>query len=242
MNASDDHSNTIDDSIDWDGLSLQYAEHPLFNVMKKLHDKNQRLERRMNKIARIGDLMQAQIMELNDELRLRASTDPLTGLLNRSGLYPKMTELSRQIESQRVGFGVLLLDLDYFKEVNDEFGHLKGDQLLVAVANILQSLTSITDICARWGGEEFIVLLPDSSELAMISTAESIMRTVRSLRLPGLIEKTLTTSIGAYFCIEPEEIDDSIRKADLALYTAKEQGRNQLVVYAPELGETRVVL
>lgn len=241
MNHPDDHANPTDDSIDWDSLSLTYAEHPLLDVMKKLHQKNQRLEKRLNKIAKIGDLMQAQIMELNDELRLRASTDPLTGLLNRSGLYPKMSELSRLIATGQY-FGVLLLDLDFFKEVNDEFGHLKGDQLLVAVANILQSVTSMTDICARWGGEEFLVLLPNASLASILATAESIMRTVRSLRLSGITEKTLTTSIGAYFCEVVEDIDDSIRKADLALYTAKEQGRNQLVVYAPELGETRVVL
>jgi diguanylate cyclase len=223
-------------------LAEQYSGHPLLVELLLLNQKHQRLERRLNKITRIGDLMQAQIMELNIELNTRANTDPLTGLLNRSGLYPQMTHLADQVACQAQCFGVLLLDLDYFKEVNDQFGHLKGDQLLVAVANILQSITSTNDVCARWGGEEFLILLPICNEASLISMAESIMRAIRSLQLPGAGNRTLTASIGAYFCQKMEFIDDSIRKADLAMYKAKEQGRNQLVVYAPSLGETRVVL
>jgi diguanylate cyclase (GGDEF)-like protein len=223
-------------------LAEQYAGHPLLAELLLLNQKYQRLERRLNKITRIGDLMQAQIMELNIELNTRANTDPLTGLLNRSGLYPQMTQLADRMMSQQQCFGVLLLDLDYFKEVNDQFGHLKGDQLLVAVANILQSITATNDVCARWGGEEFLILLPVCNEMTLISMAESIMRAIRSLQLPGAGQRTLTASIGVYFCQQTEVIDESIRKADLAMYKAKEQGRDQLVVYAPSLGETRVVL
>lgn len=220
----------------------EYPAHPLLAELERVHLQYQRLERKLNKITRIGDLMQAQIMDLNTELKMRATTDPLTGLLNRAGLYPRLDELEKKLTLHGQAFGILILDLDYFKEVNDLYGHLKGDQLLVAVANILQSITSTDDISVRWGGEEFLVLLPSSSEHEMISMAESIMRAVRSLRLSGAEDRNLTTSIGAYFCDMPEEVENCIRKADLALYSAKSQGRNQLVTYAPELGETRVVL
>lgn len=220
----------------------EYPAHPLLAELERVHLQYQRLERKLNKITRIGDLMQAQIMELNAELRMRATTDPLTGLLNRAGLYPRLEQLEKDLTVHGYAFAILILDLDYFKEVNDLYGHLKGDQLLVAVANIVQSITSTEDICVRWGGEEFMVLLPSSSTNEMISMAESIMRAVRSLRLSGAEERHLTTSIGAYFCDRPEGVEDCIRKADLALYSAKSQGRNQLVTYAPELGETRVVL
>ncbi len=225
-----------------DAYKKEYADHPLMLELERLQVQYQRLERKLNKITRIGDLMQAQIMELNVELQLRASTDPLTGLLNRAGLYPRLQELESRLSEYDEVFSILILDLDYFKEVNDQFGHLKGDQLLVAVANILQSLTSPNDICVRWGGEEFMVLLPGTRAREMRSMAESIMRAVRSLRLSGVEERNLTTSIGAYYCSEPEEIEECIRKADLALYSAKSQGRDQLITYAPELGETRVVL
>ena len=163
-------------------------------------------------------------MELNVELQLRASTDPLTGLLNRAGLYPRLQELESRLSDHDEVFSILILDLDYFKEVNDLYGHLKGDQLLVAVAKILQSITSPNDICVRWGGEEFMVLLPGAREREMRSMAERIMHAVRSLRLSGVEERRLTTSIGAYYCSESEEVEDCIRKADLALYSAKSQG------------------
>jgi len=220
----------------------EYVDHPLMLELEQLQIQYQRLERRLNKITRIGDLMQAQIMELNVELQLRASTDPLTGLLNRAGLYPRLQELESRLSEHDEVFSILILDLDYFKEVNDLYGHLKGDQLLVAVANILQSITSLNDICVRWGGEEFMVLLPGAREREMRSMAERIMHAVRSLRLSGAEERRLTTSIGAYYCSESEEVEDCIRKADLALYSAKSLGRDQLIIYAPELGETRVVL
>lgn len=229
-------------SLDLDTYKQAYADHPLMQELERLQTQYQRLERKLNKITRIGDLMQAQIMELNVELQLRASTDPLTGLLNRAGLYPRLHELEHRLGEFGEVFSILILDLDYFKEVNDHYGHLKGDQLLVAVANILQSLTSINDICARWGGEEFMVLLPGAGVREMRSMAESIIRAIRSLRLSGAEERNLTTSIGAYDCRETEEIEECIRKADLALYSAKSRGRDQLVIYAPELGETRVVL
>lgn len=242
MSVQDDILPLAELDAHYTSLTVQYAGHPLLAELALLNQKYQRLERRLNKITRIGDLMQAQIMELNSELNLRANTDPLTGLFNRSGLYPQMKQLAKQLATEHQFFGVLLLDLDYFKEVNDEFGHLKGDQLLVAVGNILQSITSSQDVCARWGGEEFLILLPNCTETSLVSMADSVMRAIRSLQLPGVEKRSLTASIGAYFCQQSEIIDDSIRKADLAMYCAKAQGRDQLVIYTPALGETRVVL
>ena len=242
MNMQDEVFQSADTDERYAHLTECYAGHPLLDELLALHKQHLRLERRLNKITRIGDLMQAQIMELNCELNKRANTDPLTGLYNRDGLYPQMKELAQRLKAEQSGFGILLLDLDYFKEVNDQYGHLKGDQLLVSVANILQSICSTQDVCARWGGEEFLILLPDCHAKSLISMAESIMRAIRSIRLPGELDRYLTASIGAYYCQQIEVIDESIRKADLAMYKAKSQGRNQLIVYAPELGETRVVL
>ena len=241
MNTQDETSQSVIPAERYHHLEKQYAGHPLLNELTVLHKQYQRLERRLNKIARIGDLMQAQIMELNSELNKRAKTDPLTGLFNRGGLYPQMSALMDQVALEQ-SFGLLLLDLDYFKEVNDQFGHLHGDQLLIAVADILRGVCPVQHICARWGGEEFMVLMPDCCKKSLFAMAENIMQAIRRIRLPGDDNRYLTASIGVYFCTKTEVIDESIRKADLAMYKAKAQGRNQLVVYSPELDETRVVL
>ena len=242
MSVQDDTLQPVDSGKRYIQLEKQYTGHPLLAELDSLHRQYQRLERRLNKIARIGDLMQAQIMDLNSELDKRAKTDPLTGLFNRGGLYPQMFALKKQLELNHSCFGVLLLDLDYFKEVNDQCGHLQGDHLLISVAAILQSICSTQGVCARWGGEEFLILMPDCSEKSLHAMAENIMQAIRSVPLPGNDERYLSASIGVYFCREAEMIDDSIRKADLAMYKAKAQGRDQLVTYSPELGETKVVL
>ena len=242
MNAQDETSQPVVPAERYHHLETQYAGHPLLTELTALHLQYQRLERRLNKIARIGDLMQAQIMDLNSELNKRAETDPLTGLYNRGGLYPQMSALMEQLALGQSRFGLLLLDLDYFKEVNDQFGHLHGDQLLIAVADILRAVCPASHICARWGGEEFLVLMPDCCDDSLFALAGNLMQAIRRIRLPGDDNRYLTASIGAYFCRETETLDESIRKADLAMYKAKAQGRNQLVVYSPELDETRVVL
>ncbi len=242
MNEQDETLQSVIPVEHYCHLEKQYAGHPLLNELTVLHKQYQRLERRLNKIARIGDLMQAHIMELNSELNKRAETDPLTGLFNRGGLYPQMSVLMEQVALGQSRFGLLLLDLDYFKEVNDQFGHLNGDQLLISVADILRAVCPVQHVCARWGGEEFMVLIPDCCEESLFAMAGNIMQAIRSIRLPGDDNRYLTASIGAYFCCEAETIDESIRKADLAMYRAKAQGRNQLVIYEPVLEETRVVL
>ena len=196
----------------------------------------------MNKVARIGDMMQSQIMELNQKLEQKASSDSLTGLLNRAGAYQRINAVASYLLREQQPFALLLLDLDYFKQINDSFGHQTGDRILIELATELQRNLRGYDCCARWGGEEFLVVLPDSSQESMLSVAQKILQGIRQLQMPTEWTQNLTASIGCYLCLEPEAIDDSIRKADLAMYQAKAQGRNQLVVYEPAFEKTRVVL
>lgn len=223
-------------------LAEQYGDHPLFAELQHLTEQYHRLERRLNKVARIGDLMQSQIMELNQKLEQKASRDALTGLLNRSGIYQRINAVAAYLSREEQPFALLLLDLDYFKQINDRFGHQTGDCILVDLATELQRNLRAYDCCARWGGEEFLVVLPDSSLEAMRVVAQKILHGIYQLSMPVDSMKHLTASIGCYLCNEVEAIDESIRKADLAMYQAKAQGRNQVVVYSPELEKTRVVL
>lgn len=218
-------------------------EQPIEQAYAELQHRYQRLERRLNKIARIGDLMQAQIMELNHELQLRANTDSLTGLLNRSGIYPHIHDLIAETEQATESFGVLLLDLDHFKYVNDCFGHQVGDALLVAVAKVLKGLSVPNFFCARWGGEEFLLLLPQRTLAQTVAIGEHVLAEVRCLSLPQIGTHPVSISAGVYLCDKPgATVDSCIRRADLALYQAKAQGRDCLVIYAPEMEQARVVL
>ena len=223
-------------------LAEQYGEHPLFAELQHLTQQYHRLERRLNKVARIGDMMQSQIMELNQKLEQKASSDALTGLLNRAGAYQRINAVASYLFREQQPFALLLIDLDYFKQINDSFGHQTGDRILKELAAELQRNLRGYDCCARWGGEEFLVVLPDSSKESMLSVAQKILQGIRQLKMPAEWTQNLTASIGCYLCLEPEAIDDSIRKADLAMYQAKAQGRNQLVVYEPALEKTKVVL
>ena len=237
-NHTDEHEMQMRLSV----LAEQYGEHPLFEELQHLAQQYHRLERRLNKVARIGDMMQSQIMELNQKLEQKASSDALTGLLNRTGAYQRINAVASYLFREQQPFALLLLDLDYFKQINDSFGHQTGDRILMELAAELQRNLRGYDCCARWGGEEFLVVLPDSSKESMLSVAQKILQGIRQLQMPAEWTQNLTASIGCYLCLEPEAIDDSIRKADLAMYQAKAQGRNQLVVYEPALEKTRVVL
>ena len=237
-NHTDEHEMQMRLSV----LAEQYGEHPLFEELQHLTQQYHRLERRLNKVARIGDMMQSQIMELNQKLEQKASSDSLTGLLNRAGAYQRINAVASYLLREQQPFALLLLDLDYFKQINDSFGHQTGDRILIELATELQRNLRGYDCCARWGGEEFLVVLPDSSQESMLSVAQKILQGIRQLQMPTEWTQNLTASIGCYLCLEPEAIDDSIRKADLAMYQAKAQGRNQLAIYEPAMEKTRVVL
>jgi diguanylate cyclase (GGDEF)-like protein len=128
----------------------------------------------------------------------------------------------------RTPFTILILDIDYFKKINDEYGHNEGDAVLVKMATILKELMRKTDIVARWGGEEFICILTNTERQNAMIVAEKIRKKVEEINF-GRIEN-LTVSIGLY---EKKDIDikieDIIDNADSALYMAKGTGRNKVV-------------
>lgn len=216
-----------------DSLAKEYAEHPLFDELRQLARQYQRLERKLHKIARISDRMQAQILELNQQLGEKAITDPLTGLLNRRGMYECLEVAAGHLDREQRAFGVLLLDLDYFKQVNDSYGHQVGDELLVELGSALRHNLRVYDCCARWGGEEFLLLLQDCTTESLASVAKKMLDMVRTLEVASIPDShLLTASIGCYLCQQVEPLDEVIRKADAAMYRAKEMGRNGLVLCA----------
>ncbi|MGE5347273.1 MAG: GGDEF domain-containing protein, partial [Acidithiobacillales bacterium] len=165
-----------------------------------------------------------------EELRRMALLDPLTELGNRR--YAEITLASRLSEMNRYGWtlGVLFVDIDHFKEINDRHGHVVGDDALRMVARTLRHAARASDFVGRWGGEEFIVLLPNATDSELTAAAERFRTLIESsgLRLPsGFL--SVTASIGVTLAREEDTPDSVIRRADALMYQAKREGRNRVV-------------
>ncbi|MDP9830830.1 GGDEF domain-containing protein [Kineosporia succinea] len=172
----------------------------------------------------------------HSELRVQALTDPLTGLVNRTGF----TEATGQVLSHPDPgpVSVLFIDLDDFKEVNDNLGHAAGDALLVRVAALLQSLVRTDDVVARLGGDEFAVLLRGIDEDAAARIAERVVLGTSMLTSGPDGEYTIGASIGLVRGEPGAGLEDLLIRADLAMYEAKGRGKGRLQAWRPELRPT----
>ncbi len=171
--------------------------------------------------------LERKVAERTEDLHRLTEIDPLTGLLNRRGMMDRFDkEIARQAR-QNGELGLLLLDLDFFKQVNDLHGHAAGDLALCATANILHSTKRGYDHAGRWGGEEFILLLPECNEPDLLAIAERIRESVQALRIgTGSQTVSFTVSIGAHHSNNPQTLDAMLQQVDKALYAAKDAGRN----------------
>jgi diguanylate cyclase (GGDEF)-like protein len=158
----------------------------------------------------------------------KAEHDKLTGVLNREGLNKIVNELNTTQLLQQ--YTLLVLDLDYFKKVNDEHGHLIGDNVLQETAEILKNSIRSYDIVSRWGGEEFVVLFYCVDTDSILPFAEKIRKSIESTSFVGGRIGKITVSVGATNIVNSELFEYAFIRADKALYEAKENGRNRTVV------------
>ncbi|CAM3158431.1 GGDEF domain-containing protein [Saccharomonospora xinjiangensis] len=171
-----------------------------------------------------------------DQLQDAVVTDPKTGLLNMRGWTESAERALNRVRRAGSTLAVLMVDLDHFKWINDTFGHPAGDDVLAAVANALSSVTRPADVVGRFGGEEFILLLPDADTSAAELAAERIRTTIAGLRIPTTDKRGAqatisgrTASIGvAVFPRHADHLDGLLQAADTAVYEAKESGRNRV--------------
>ena len=170
-------------------------------------------------------------------LRESAMVDPMTGLYNRRFLQEHMSQILSGVLRRKTQIGLLVCDIDYFKQVNDTHGHDAGDELLRATANVLKSAVRDSDIVIRFGGEEFLVLLMDVQAGDAMPVAEKIRQAVEKLKVTvgeKVLQKTISIGV-AEFPGDTDGFWQAIKYADVALYRAKEGGRNQCVRFAPEM-------
>jgi diguanylate cyclase (GGDEF)-like protein len=172
--------------------------------------------------------------KLTEELRNLATSDPLTGLLNRRTFFERAEhdfDLARR--DKRTGCA-MMCDIDHFKKVNDTYGHACGDEVIINVTKYIANRLRHTDLCGRYGGEEFVLWLPSTPPANAEYVAESIRSGIESLEIKhDKYTIKITISIGIAPMKEgiPDKLDTVINNADFALYQAKNNGRNQVVMF-----------
>ncbi len=177
------------------------------------------------------EMLDAERSRLTAELKVQADTDGLTGVLNRGALERAVVQLAEAQEAPSP-IGLILLDLDHFKAVNDQYGHAAGDAALRLSASRLRGLLRDEDIVARFGGEEFAVVVPNAGEARLAEIAERLRRAIEGKPFPLDDGRaiTLTASLGVARISTAEDVwPELLKAADGALYEAKRQGRNRVV-------------
>jgi diguanylate cyclase (GGDEF)-like protein len=185
--------------------------------------------RKVGRAVILADIT-AQV-HLREELRQSAETDPLTGIANRRRFYQALEIECLRFTRGHAPLSLLMIDLDFFKDVNDQFGHPAGDAVLRCVAGLLVSLVRKTDLPARYGGEEFAVLLSETRGEGALVIAERIRATVckHVFEVEGRpIRVTVSVGVASHANDQEVKPDILLKKADLALYRAKANGRNRV--------------
>jgi diguanylate cyclase (GGDEF)-like protein len=174
------------------------------------------------------DQLYEELIKAKKKLELMSSTDELTGLMNRREMNKRAPELINQAKRYTHTIAVLMIDIDHFKKVNDSFGHAEGDRVLKEVGQRLQNFGRQTDLIARFGGEEFIILLPDTDAADTKMLAQRLHRLVAEIKVNNA---SVTISIGVIMSEASQNLEELTKKADDALYQAKNTGRNRTVFY-----------
>jgi diguanylate cyclase len=210
-----------------------------------LHARNQSLStryrkqmRQLEKIVRISDHYQKMMRELNEALKTASMQDPLTELPNRRFMAERLEAETALSQRQNSVFSLAVIDIDFFKTINDAWGHDVGDKTLICIAQAIANSLRTYDICARWGGEEFMVLLPQTTGPQALEIANRLRVSIGKLCDQSLPSgDSVSISVGLAEHSPGTALSDTMKRADLALYEAKNTGRNRAIL-APQTLDT----
>jgi len=209
-----------------------HADNELSKKYDNLLTEFQRIEAELKKARRALEIKEIEIKAILAQAHEIANTDVLTFLPNRRKIIVDLQE--EVIRSNRYGthLSISLLDIDHFKDINDTYGHTTGDEALRSVASRLRDQIRNPDTIGRYGGEEFLIVLPSSTLKAAGEQAERLCQTIRTMQIDANDHSfTVTISIGvAQYRIGGENWEQFLHRADEALYQAKEKGRDRWVV------------
>lgn len=180
---------------------------------------------------------QQQLQRSVTQLEQANRTDGLTGVFNRHYWQQQLGYEIQRAQRYQHPLSLLLFDLDKFKDLNDQYGHLGGDFVLIELSKLISTLLRDTDLLGRYGGEEFGIILPDTGLAGAVQVANRICDTVAQHKMlfnQQNIKATVSIGVVSYY---DQTVDELIQRADIALYCAKRQGRNRAVAYEPALEE-----
>jgi|YelNatPaOPRAMG01_1025707.scaffolds.fasta_scaffold04019_7 two-component system cell cycle response regulator len=183
-------------------------------------------------------ILQDELLSAQKKLQLLetlSNVDPLTGLYNRRFFLNTLEKEFERSKRYNRALSILMVDMDHFKYVNDRCGHLVGDKLLLDIGNILSAGLRRMDVCARYGGDEFIIMLPETTQAGAIAVAERYLNKVKEHNISAICNKIKNISCSIGISSVPESninnVSDLLKSADEALYISKNSGRNRLSVY-----------
>jgi diguanylate cyclase len=217
-----------------EGRSDESLTELVVDVIGDIVRSNQNLQ---SKLQTAETRLEEQAAEIEAHIS-RSLTDPLTGLPNRREFNNRLEERLAAWTRRQEPFALLLLDVDHFKKLNDQHGHLAGDQVLAAIGRVLRGAVRREDAVARYGGEEFAILLPNTTLDQAVHVAQNVRSAVAAMSILHHGQQLAVTLSGGLAAIGANERGDSlIHRADAALYTAKAAGRN--CVFVHDGGECR---
>ncbi|MFO7736820.1 MAG: GGDEF domain-containing protein [bacterium] len=194
---------------------------------KNLIETNKNLFIQLQKLMRKNENLSQEIKKLKKEVRI----DPLTGLYNRYSMKEQISNEMSRVDRYGETFSLLIIDIDYFKNINDTYGHLAGDSVLAETAAIIKKSLRKSDSVFRYGGEEFLAILPATSVKGAVSTADKLRLCISEADFSDL-ERKITVSIGVSEYSPDQSEEELIHSVDMALYDAKRNGRNRVMVAA----------
>jgi diguanylate cyclase (GGDEF)-like protein len=212
-----------------ENLSLQIS------INDSLRDENRNLVDEMEKMRIMfantvehSSILENELDQKYAEIRLTAITDNLTGIYNRIKFHQDIRAEIENNRRKKKPLSLLMFDIDHFKNVNDTFGHDIGDAVLVGVCAVTNRIKRKSDVFARWGGEEFMVLMPDTELDGAVNVAERIRSAIETESMPRVGHVTCSFGVTRF---EPgDDLTGLLKRVDNALYIAKNQGRNRVIV------------
>ena len=194
-----------------------------------LAERYDRQLRRLEKLARISDRYQKSLRETSEALKEASLHDPMTRLGNRRLLVDRLNEETERANRKNAPYALAMLDIDFFKAVNDRYGHSAGDEALCKIAACIQQNVREYDLCGRWGGEEFLIILPETTLESALQVAELVRQQIGEMQHQFFAGR-ITASLGLTLYRRGETYSATIGRADTALLRAKAIGRDRVEV------------
>jgi diguanylate cyclase (GGDEF)-like protein len=210
-----------------------HADDVLLVEFKQLSDQYKQLETRAEKLAKENEQFKTELVNMVRSLELASRIDGMTGLANRRDIMEKIEREATRSHRHQHPFTILLVDIDDFKNINDRHGYNSGDDVLVEISRVLRSCVRNEDVCARWGGEEFLILLPETTAEKSLIVANKVLEAMSMTEFkankPGI---RITVSIGICENNPAQSVYDCVSRVDQALLLAKKGGKNRHCIAA----------